>query len=141
MMTAESVAAMVALGVGLGRSFSGGEVIGLCGDLGAGKTHLAKGIAEGLGSGEAVSSPTFSLVQEYGGGRLRMAHFDFYRVGSADELLELGWDEYLEDCGVVVVEWADRFPELMPDPTRWLRIEVRDDGLREVLEVTAPLVE
>ncbi|MDG2126124.1 MAG: tRNA (adenosine(37)-N6)-threonylcarbamoyltransferase complex ATPase subunit type 1 TsaE [Verrucomicrobiales bacterium] len=140
-MTAESVVAMVALGVDFGRSFGGGEVIGLCGDLGAGKTHLAKGIAEGLGSGEAVSSPTFSLVQEYGDGRLRMAHFDFYRVGSADELLELGWDEYLEDCGVVVVEWADRFPGLMPPATRWLRIEVRDDGVREVLEVAAPLVE
>ena len=140
-MLVESVEAMIALGRRAGESSGGGEVFGLCGDLGAGKTHFVKGLVEGVGSGAAVSSPTFSLVHEYGGGQASVAHFDFYRVGCADELLELGWDDYLDDHGVVVVEWADRFAELMPKGTRWFKFEVRGDGLREVLEVGAPLDE
>ncbi len=115
-----------------------GAVLGLVGGLGAGKTHFSKGLASGLGFSGAVTSPTFSLVHEYRGGRLPIFHFDFYRLDSAEALLGIGWDEFLDDDGVVIAEWADLFPELMPEETRWLRFEVRPDGSRRVEEVDAP---
>lgn len=99
----------------LGAALGGGEVIGLCGPLGAGKTQLAKGLALGLGvpADEPVTSPTFVLVREYAG-RLRFYHCDAYRLQSLDELLALGLEELLEDAGAVVaIEWADRFPEAL----------------------------
>ena len=120
-----------ALGEQLGRSCVAGGVIALCGGLGAGKTHLTKGILAGLGGeAEAVSSPTFPLVQEYPGGRLPVFHFDFYRMKSAEEVLAVGWDEYLEAGGVCVVEWADLFPQLLPEDTQWWRLELSADGMR-----------
>ncbi len=79
------------------------------GDLGAGKTHATKGIVAGLGSSMDVSSPTFTLVHEYTGGRLPAYHFDFYRLDSAAELPGIGWDDYLDANGVIIVEWADKF--------------------------------
>ena len=136
-MHADSPAAMVDLGSGIGQSVASETTIALCGDLGAGKTHFVKGIVAGLGCAAPVTSPTFALVHEYHGGRLEVAHFDFYRVEQAQELIELGWDDYVETGGIVVVEWADRFPELMPDGTRWFRFEIKENGEREVLEVTA----
>jgi len=78
-----------------------GAVLGLVGGLGAGKTHFSKGLASGLGFSGAVTSPTFSLVHEYRGGRLPIFHFDFYRLDSAEALLGIGWDEFLDDDGVV----------------------------------------
>jgi tRNA threonylcarbamoyladenosine biosynthesis protein TsaE len=102
-----------AVGRLLGQLLRGGEVIELCGPLGAGKTQLAKGLAVGLGVPEdvPVTSPTFVLVREYLG-RLRLYHCDAYRLRSADELLGLGLEELLEtEDGVVAIEWADRFPE------------------------------
>ena len=118
--------ATLAFGRETGQACGPGEVLGLVGDLGAGKTHFVKGLAAGLGYEGEVTSPTFALVHEYPGGRLPLFHLDFYRLDSADELLGLGWDEYLEAGGVVVAEWADRFPALMPPGTRW--IELRPDG-------------
>ena len=121
----------LALGRRLGRDAGVGSVIALCGGLGAGKTHLTKGIAAGLGADpEVVSSPTFSLVQEYRGGRLPVYHFDFYRMESAEEVLAIGWDEYVEAGGVCVVEWADLFPALLPEGTQWWRLELGADGVR-----------
>ena len=121
----------MALGARLGQEAVPGRVIALCGGLGTGKTHLTKGIVAGLGaSPDAVSSPTFSLVQEYAGGRLPVFHFDFYRMESADEVLAIGWDEYVEAGGVCVVEWADLFPELLPPGTQWWRLELSADGMR-----------
>lgn len=140
-MTVGDEAAMVRLGSEIGATLDGRAVFGLCGDLGAGKTHFVKGVVEGLGSDDAVSSPTFSLVQEYTRGRIGVSHFDFYRIEDAGELLDLGWDDYIDDGGVVVVEWADRFPDLLPDFTRWFRFKVLEGGAREVLEVEAPLAE
>ena len=125
-------AEMVALGRSLAEAMRGGEVIALTGGLGAGKTHLTKGIAAGLGCAGEVTSPTFSLVHEYSGGRLDLAHLDFYRLESAAELAALGWDELLDLGGVVVAEWADRFPEMLPEWTRWIRIELLPDGCRRV---------
>lgn len=111
----------------------GGEVLALCGELGAGKTHFTQGLASGLGiDASAVTSPTFTLVHEYGGGRLPIFHFDFYRMEAAQEVLEIGWEEYLDEPhGVVVVEWANKFPELLPagGATQWWSIEApKGDG-------------
>lgn len=127
----ETIGDTLALGQRLGGAAERGTVIAVCGGLGAGKTHLTKGIVAGLGADpEAVTSPTFSLVHEYRGGRLPVFHFDFYRMASADEVLAIGWDEYLESGGVCVVEWADLFPQLMPAGTQWWRLELSAEGRR-----------
>ena len=125
-------AASLAFGFELGAAAQAGDTFALVGDLGAGKTHVSKGIAAGIGFRGDVTSPTFALVHEYRGGRLPLFHFDFYRLESADELLSLGWDDYLDEGGVIVAEWADKFRELLPENTRWLRFTVEPDGSRVV---------
>jgi tRNA threonylcarbamoyladenosine biosynthesis protein TsaE len=121
-------------GLDLAESLTEGTVIALCGNLGAGKTQMTKGIVRGLGSSADVTSPTFTLVHEYTDGRLPVFHFDFYRMESAGEVLSLGWDEYLDEKAVVIVEWADRFANLMPPHTRWIRIEALTPNTRTVEE-------
>ena len=125
-------------GRALAASLQAGDVIALCGQLGAGKTHVVKGLLAGLGSDEDVTSPTFSLVHEYGRARLPVFHFDFYRMNSEAELLSIGWDEYLDEPGVVVVEWADLFPSLMPPGTQWFQLEVLPEGGRRVTALAPP---
>ena len=124
-----------------GRAFAAqlraGDVLALCGDLGAGKTHFVKGLAAGLGTDAAVTSPTFTLIHEYPGGRLPLFHFDLYRLDTADELLRIGFDDYLDSAGVLAIEWAEKFPTLLPPHTRWLRFTHREDGSREVRESQA----
>jgi tRNA threonylcarbamoyladenosine biosynthesis protein TsaE len=120
------------LGRGEGARSRAGDVIALCGDLGAGKTQFVKGLAAGLQTDAEVTSPTFTLIHEYAGGRLPVYHFDFYRIGSAAEALALGLDEYLENGGVSVIEWADKFPDLLPAHARWFRFSHRADGAREI---------
>ncbi len=125
-----SPAEMLDLGRKIGRKLSVGACVALCGPLGAGKTQFVKGIAEGLGYSGEVTSPTFSLLHEYRGGREALFHLDFYRIESEAELIALGWDELLEE-GVVVAEWADQFSALLPRSTRWFRISHRlGDGRR-----------
>ncbi len=118
----------------LGKTLAGGSVIALVGHLGAGKTHFTKGLVSGLGgNSEEVTSPTFSLVNEYRGSKLSIYHFDFYRMETAEEVLGIGWEEYLDDGGaVVIVEWADKFEGLLPDDTEWLRIATAKDGTRNI---------
>lgn len=111
-----------------------GDVVGLVGTLGAGKTHATKGIVSGLGCTAGVSSPTFTLVHEYLGGRLPVFHFDFYRLKNASEVIGIGWDDYLDANGIVIVEWADCFPELLPENTRWFDFEILADDSRMVEE-------
>ena len=123
---------MIALGAAAAESVRNGMVIALVGDLGAGKTHWTKGFAAGLGCKGEITSPTFGILHEYPGGRLPVRHFDFYRLESEAELLALGWDEILESPGVVVAEWADKFPELFPAETVWLRFSIDPDGARRV---------
>ena len=124
---------MRALGQRLAGELSGGEIIGLVGDLGAGKTHLVQGILEGLGASDPGASPTFSLVHEHSDGRLPVAHFDFYRMKHPDEALGMGWDEYLSGGMVLLVEWADRFDgELMPADTHWLVLRHTGENTRSV---------
>lgn len=96
-------------GLTLAESLQAGDVVALCGQLGAGKTQATKGIVVGLGSQADVTSPTFTLVHEYTDGRLPVFHFDFYRMEQSGEVLTLGWDEILDEPGVVIVEWADLF--------------------------------
>ncbi len=129
---ARSPAEMEALGRAAAASSGEGSVIALVGGLGAGKTHWTKGFVAGMGSPAEVTSPTFGLVHEYSGGRLEVFHLDFYRLESADELLALGWDEYLESGGVVIAEWGDKFPEILPQQTIWLRFTIGDDGSRTI---------
>lgn len=114
-------------GESLGRLLRAGDLLALCGPLGSGKTQLVKGIARGLDipRDEPVVSPTFVLVREYVG-RLRLCHCDAFRVGSVDELLALGLDELRADGAVVVIEWADRFPEALGPEA--MRFELEHDG-------------
>jgi tRNA threonylcarbamoyladenosine biosynthesis protein TsaE len=102
-------------GLNLASELKPGTVIGLIGDLGTGKTTLTKFIAEGLGITEVVTSPTFTLVHEYMGGRLPLYHFDVYRINTIEDMYEIGFEEYFYGNGVCVVEWADQISELMPD--------------------------
>jgi tRNA threonylcarbamoyladenosine biosynthesis protein TsaE len=120
--------ATVAAGESLAAGLRPGDVIALTGGLGAGKTHFTMGLIRGLGSDDAVTSPTFTLVHEYHSGRLPVFHFDFYRMQNAGEVTDIGWDEYLDAGGVCVVEWADRFPALLPPGTQWWALEVEGTG-------------
>lgn len=129
-----SIADTVAWGRELATHLHSGDVVALVGNLGAGKTHATKGIVSGLGSASDVSSPTFTLVHEYLGGRLPAFHFDFYRLETAGEVIGIGWDDYLDAGGIVIVEWADRFPELLPENTRWFDFEILPDDTRIVEE-------
>ncbi|HUB32711.1 MAG TPA: tRNA (adenosine(37)-N6)-threonylcarbamoyltransferase complex ATPase subunit type 1 TsaE [Bryobacteraceae bacterium] len=122
-----SAAATVALGHDIAQQLPRRAVVMLIGNLGAGKTTLAKGIVEGLGAASAdeVSSPTFTLIHEYGDGRVY--HIDLYRLEEAREVATLGLDEIFERQAVVLVEWGERFPQLMPS----IRIEIRLRTLRD----------
>ena len=96
-----------ALGVRLAEALAPGAVIAFTGDLGAGKTAFTRGLARGLGIADRVASPTFTIVNEYEGGRLPLFHFDMYRLGSSDELFDIGWEDYLARGGVCAVEWSE----------------------------------
>ncbi len=108
-------------------------VLALCGELGAGKTQFVQGLARGLGCPASPTSPTFTLIHEYGGGRLPLFHFDLYRLETAEQALAIGIEEYFESAGVSVVEWAGKFPELLPERTRWIRFFIRAGDEREIV--------
>lgn len=134
-----SIEETVAFGKSLAAALRPGDVLALCGELGAGKTHFTKGLAEGLGCDpQEVTSPTFTLVHEYAGGRLPLYHFDFYRLESEDAVLQIGLDDYLASGGVLAIEWADKFAPLLPRTTRLFRFSTRSDGAREITETPAP---
>jgi len=105
-----------------------GDVLALCGPLGAGKTTFTRALVATLGHPGPVTSPTFTLVHEYHGGRLPVLHLDFHRLKSAAELHNLGWDELLDQPAVVIAEWADLFPAALPPHTRWLRFSLPPAG-------------
>ena len=101
------------LGKRLGEKLQPGSVVAFTGDLGAGKTAFTGGLAEGLGVTDRVTSPTFNIVNEYEGGRLPLFHFDLYRLENADELFDIGWEDYLARGGICAVEWSERAVEAM----------------------------
>ena len=104
-----------AVGAALARVLQPGTVIAYRGDLGAGKTAFTRGLAKGLGVKERVTSPTYTSVNEYLGGRMPLFHFDMYRLGSEDELFDIGWEDYLDRCGVCAVEWSENVWGAMED--------------------------
>lgn len=110
-------------GLELGKNLKPNQVIALIGDLGTGKTTLTKYIAEGLGITSMITSPTFTIVQEYHEGRLPLYHFDVYRIGDPDEMFEIGADEYFYGNGASIVEWADLVEEVLPEDTLYIYIE------------------
>ena len=111
------------LGLAMGREARPGEVYTLIGDLGVGKTVFTKGLAAGLGIKEPVSSPTFTILQEYEEGRLPFYHFDVYRIGDVEELDEIGYEDYFYGDGVCLIEWADLIREILPEHYKEIRIE------------------
>jgi len=123
----------------LGARLGPGDVVALIGELGAGKTTLAKAIAEGLGVTEPVTSPTFILACEYRSGRLPFYHLDVYRLGEPEEkeLAELGFEEFIYGNGVTVIEWADRIEGLLPENMIWITLDYTDDPDTRLLEVRA----
>ena len=119
-----SIEASQALGESWAAGLVGGEIFALHGVLGAGKTQLAKGLARGLGFEGDVTSPTFTIIHEYLGGRLPLYHIDLYRIRSEKEAVDLGLEEYLPGDGVTVIEWPERIPSLLPPQTRHWELQV-----------------
>jgi tRNA threonylcarbamoyladenosine biosynthesis protein TsaE len=134
-LISHSPAETEALGEKFGRAAHSGWVIALSGDLGAGKTQFVKGLARGLGISARVHSPTFALVAEYGGGRLKLFHLDLYRLETRQQILSAGVEEFLQPDGVAVIEWAERMPEVRPGDAdwKWVRLETVNDTDRKIV--------
>jgi len=135
MTTTTSVEATRALGRGLAGALRAGDVIVLTGDLGAGKTAFAQGVAAGLGVTDRVTSPTFTIVQEYEG-RIPVQHLDLYRLGSVQEVLDLGLDETIDEC-VTIVEWGDVALDALPEEHLELVIALVPEAGDDVRRITA----
>ena len=119
------------IGEALGRRLCGGEIVAYYGDLGAGKTAFTRGLARGLDISARVTSPTYTIVNEYLGGRLPLFHFDMYRLSSADDLFDIGWEDYLLRGGVCAVEWSENVQEALENALT-VRIEKCSDETREI---------
>lgn len=120
-----------ALGEKFAQQLRGGDIVALYGDLGAGKTAFVRGAARGLGSHSRVTSPTFTIVNEYDG-RIPLFHFDMYRLGGADELFGIGWDDYLARGGVCIVEWSENVREAFDGTEYTISIEKRSETERQI---------
>jgi len=108
-----------------------GTVIAFLGDLGAGKTAFTRGLARGLGAADRVTSPTYTIVNEYLGGKMPLFHFDMYRLGSSDELFDIGWEDYLERGGICAVEWSENVSDAM-EGALTVRIEKTGENSRKI---------
>ena len=120
-----------AVAAAFAQTLTPGTVIAYEGDLGAGKTAFTRGLAKGLGITDIVTSPTYTIVNEYLTGRLPLFHFDMYRLASSDDLFDIGWDDYLERNGVCAVEWSENVADAMEDAVR-VRIEKLDENTRKI---------
>ena len=120
-----------AVGFALGQILTPGAIVAYRGDLGAGKTAFTRGLARGLGCGDMVTSPTYTIVNEYLSGRLPLFHFDMYRLRSADDLWGIGWDDYLDRGGVCAVEWSENVEDAMEDAI-FVTIDKLDDDTRRI---------
>ena len=119
-----------ALGARLAAVLSPGAVVAYQGGLGMGKTAFTRGLAAGLGYTGRVTSPTFTIVNEYEGGRLPLFHFDMYRLADSDALFDIGWEDYLDRSGVCAVEWSEQVADAMPEDTVYVTISRRAEGER-----------
>ena len=135
--TSHSPAETEALGEKIGRAAGRGLVLALSGDLGAGKTQFVKGVARGLGVTARVHSPTFTLVNEYGGGRLKLFHLDLYRLETPAQILSAGIEEFLSPDGVAVIEWAERLEDgrwkMEDGKVRKVQIEIISESERKII--------
>ena len=120
-----------AVGEALGKILHSGTILAYQGDLGAGKTAFTRGLARGLGALEAVTSPTYTIVNEYLSGRIPLFHFDMYRLSCADDLWDIGWEDYLERGGVCAVEWSENVTEAMENAI-FVRLEKTGDSSRRI---------
>lgn len=111
------------IGYELGKKAAKSEIYCLHGDLGVGKTIFTKGFAQGLGITEHITSPTFTIVNEYHSGRIPFYHFDVYRIGDVEEMFEIGYEEYFYGDGVCLIEWAELITDILPDDVKWIKIE------------------
>lgn len=128
------------LGARLAKVLKPGAVIAFIGDLGAGKTAFTRGLARGLGISGRVTSPTFTIVNEYEGGRLPLFHFDMYRLGSSDELFDIGWEDYLARGGVCAVEWSENISDVLEEDVLSVKICRGETDSRRVITIKgAPL--
>lgn len=123
------------LGAALARYLLPGDVLAYTGDLGAGKTAFTRGLAAGLGITDRVTSPTYTVVNVYLNGRLPLFHFDMYRLHSADELFDIGWEDYLTRGGVCAVEWSENVEDALEDPIRVELRKVDDDPEQRVISI------
>ena len=120
-----------AVGQALGKVLTAGTVLAYEGDLGAGKTAFTRGLARGLGSKDPVTSPTYTIVNEYLSGRLPLFHFDMYRLASSEDLWDIGWEDYLDRGGVCAVEWSENVADALENPIR-VRIEKTGEESRRI---------
>ena len=134
MIVTNSAAETRALGERLAKQLKAGDVILLEGELGAGKSELARGVAKGLGVQETVTSPSFTILNVYESGRIPLYHFDWYRLESAEELYELGMDEYLGGDCIALVEWPERCPDAVPEECLVIRIKAEGENTRRITE-------
>ena len=130
----KSPGATEAIGAALGNIIKPGTVIAYRGDLGAGKTAFTRGLARGLGCTEIVTSPTYTIVNEYLGGRIPLFHFDMYRLRSSDDLFDIGWEDYLDRGGVCAVEWSENVDDAMEDAIYITIEKLGEDSRRITLE-------
>ena len=120
-----------ALGAALGAIIPAGTILAYRGDLGAGKTAFTRGLAKGLGCRDIVTSPTYTIVNEYLGGRLPLFHFDMYRLRSSDDLWDIGWEDYLDRGGICAVEWSENVDDAMEDAV-YITIEKLGEESRRI---------
>ena len=130
-----------ALGTALGRVLTPGTVIAYRGDLGAGKTAFTRGLARGLGYADPVTSPTYTIVNEYLGGRLPLFHFDMYRLRSSEDLWDIGWEDYLDRGGVCAVEWSENVEDALEDALTVTIEKLGEDSRRITVEGREPLAD
>jgi tRNA threonylcarbamoyladenosine biosynthesis protein TsaE len=124
-----------ALGAALAQRLAPGSVVAFTGDLGAGKTAFVRGMARGLGIPARVTSPTFTIVNEYEGGRLPLFHFDMYRLSSSEELFDIGWEDFLRRGGICAVEWSENITDALEGDTVWVDIRRGQTDQQRIITV------
>jgi tRNA threonylcarbamoyladenosine biosynthesis protein TsaE len=127
-----SASETAAIGRQFAKQLDAGSILALKGELGSGKTQFTKGLVAGLESSVPVTSPTFTIIHEYPGGHLPVYHFDFFRLENRESVAQLGLDDYFFGDGISVIEWADRFPESIPEQARWILFEIKSESTRMI---------